>query len=37
MEVDPTLIRTDPFRELDRLTQQVFGANGTLAGSGGRP
>lgn len=22
---------TDPFRELDRLTQQVFGANGTLA------
>ena len=25
------LIRTDPFRELDRLTQQVFGANGTLA------
>jgi HSP20 family protein len=25
------LMRTDPFRELDRLTQQVFGANGTLA------
>jgi HSP20 family protein len=25
------LIRTDPFRELDRLTQQVLGANGTLA------
>jgi HSP20 family protein len=23
------LMRTDPFRELDRLTQQVFGANGT--------
>jgi HSP20 family protein len=25
------LMRSDPFRELDRLTQQVFGANGTLA------
>lgn len=25
------LMRTDPFRELDRLTQQVFGVNGTLA------
>src|SRR4051794_24155453 len=25
------LMRTDPFRELDRLTQQVFGANGTTA------
>jgi len=26
------LMRTDPFRELDRLTQQVFGGNdGTLA------
>jgi HSP20 family protein len=25
------LMRTDPFRELDRLTQQAFGANGTLA------
>ncbi|HYZ09324.1 MAG TPA: Hsp20/alpha crystallin family protein [Pseudonocardiaceae bacterium] len=23
------LMRTDPFRELDRLTQQVFGHNGT--------
>jgi HSP20 family protein len=23
------LMRTDPFRELDRLTQQVFGQNGT--------
>jgi HSP20 family protein len=23
------LMRTDPFRELDRLTQQVFGATGT--------
>jgi HSP20 family protein len=25
------LMRTDPFRELDRLTQQVFGSTGTLA------
>ncbi|SFR73018.1 HSP20 family protein [Microbacterium azadirachtae] len=25
------LMRTDPFRELDRLTQQIFGAEGTLA------
>ena len=25
------LMRTDPFRELDRLTQQVFGVEGTLA------
>ncbi|MDT4925548.1 MAG: hypothetical protein QOG01_3261 [Pseudonocardiales bacterium] len=25
------LMRTDPFRELDRLTQQVFGAAGTQA------
>jgi HSP20 family protein len=25
------LMRTDPFRELDRLTQQVFGPAGTLA------
>ncbi|HZC74189.1 MAG TPA: Hsp20 family protein [Jatrophihabitans sp.] len=25
------LMRSDPFRELDRLSQQVFGANGTLA------
>jgi HSP20 family protein len=31
MEVDTMLMRTDPFRELDRLTQQVFGTNGTLA------
>jgi len=31
MEVDPMLMRTDPFRELDRLTQQVLGTNGTLA------
>jgi HSP20 family protein len=29
--VDKMLMRTDPFRELDRLTQQVFGTNGTLA------
>jgi HSP20 family protein len=29
--VDKMLMRTDPFRELDRLTQEVFGANGTLA------
>jgi HSP20 family protein len=25
------LMRTDPFRDLDRLTQQVFGADGTRA------
>jgi HSP20 family protein len=25
------LMRTDPFRELDRLTQQMFGTDGTLA------
>lgn len=25
------LMRTDPFRELDRLTQQFFGASGTTA------
>ncbi len=25
------LMRTDPFRDLDRLTQQVFGPNGTPA------
>jgi HSP20 family protein len=31
MEVDPMLMRSDPFREMDRLTQQIFGANGTLA------
>jgi len=31
MEVVPMLMRSDPFRELDRLTQQVFGSNGTLA------
>jgi HSP20 family protein len=26
-EVNPMLMRTDPFRELDRLTQQVFGTS----------
>jgi HSP20 family protein len=31
MEVDMMLMRTDPFRELDRLTQQVFGTMGTPA------
>jgi HSP20 family protein len=31
MEVDTMLMRTDPFRELDRLTQQVLGTYGTLA------
>ena len=31
MEVIAMLMRTDPFRELDRLTQQVFGTQGTLA------
>ncbi|MGI8457344.1 MAG: Hsp20/alpha crystallin family protein [Propionibacteriaceae bacterium] len=25
------LMRTDPFRDLDRLSQQVFGTDGTLA------
>ncbi len=25
------LMRTDPFRELDRFAQQVFGGHGTLA------
>jgi HSP20 family protein len=25
------LMRTDPFRELDRFTQQMFGTSGTLA------
>ena len=25
------LMRTDPFRELDRLSAQVFGGNGTMA------
>jgi HSP20 family protein len=31
VEVETMLMRSDPFRELDRLTQQVFGTNGTLA------
>jgi HSP20 family protein len=31
------LVRTDPFRELDRLTQQVFGGLGTLARPTGMP
>jgi len=31
MEVDTMLMRTDPFRELDRLTQHMLGTNGTLA------
>jgi HSP20 family protein len=31
MEVDTMLMRTDPFREMDRLTQQLWGTQGTLA------
>jgi HSP20 family protein len=31
MEVETMLMRTDPFRDLDRLTQQMFGTSGTLA------
>jgi HSP20 family protein len=31
MEVTTMLMRTDPFRELDRLTHQVFGTDGTLS------
>jgi HSP20 family protein len=31
MEVLLMLMRTDPFRELDRLSQQMFGGQGTLA------
>lgn len=31
MEVMTMLMRTDPFRELDRMAQQAFGAVGTLA------
>jgi len=31
MEVVTMLMRTDAFRELDRLTQHVLGTNGTLA------
>jgi HSP20 family protein len=33
MEVNMMLMRTDPFRELDRLTQQVLGTGGPLARS----
>jgi HSP20 family protein len=29
VEVDTMLMRTDPFRELDRLAQQALGTNGT--------
>jgi HSP20 family protein len=31
LEVETMLMRTDPFRDLDRITQQMFGTNGTLA------
>jgi HSP20 family protein len=31
------LVRTDPFRELDRLSQQVFGTLGTVARPTGMP
>src|SRR5699024_168723 len=31
LEVEMMLMRTDPFRELDRITQQVFGSTGTAA------
>jgi HSP20 family protein len=31
MEVNTMLMRTDPFRDLDRLTQQMLGTDGTLA------
>jgi HSP20 family protein len=31
MEVIAMLMRSDPFRELDRLTQHAFGTQGTLA------
>ena len=31
MEVDTMLMRTDPFREMVRLTQQLWGTQGTLA------
>jgi HSP20 family protein len=33
MEVNMMLMRTDPFRELDRLTQQVLGTGGSFARS----
>ena len=32
VEVETMLMRTDPFRDLDRLTQQVFGTDGTRPG-----
>jgi HSP20 family protein len=31
------LMRTDPFRELDRLTQQFLGSTGTATGTWSRP
>jgi HSP20 family protein len=31
VEVETMLMRTDPFRELDRITQQALGIDGTLA------
>lgn len=31
------LMRTDPFREMDRLAQQVFGQYGTMARPSGMP
>ena len=31
MEVETMLMRTDPFRELDRISQQLWGAQGTVA------
>jgi HSP20 family protein len=36
-EVMTMLMQTDPFRELDRLTQQVFGRTGTLSRSAVMP
>jgi HSP20 family protein len=37
MEVVPMLMRTDPFREMDRLAQQMFGQYGTTARPSGMP
>jgi HSP20 family protein len=37
MEVETMLLRTDPFRDLDRLTQQLWGTEGTLARPGVMP
>jgi HSP20 family protein len=31
MEVEPMLMRTDPFRDLERFTQHLAGTNGTTA------